>query len=187
MKHIFIKILKILHSLNKLVIPSVTKWSRGISFPQLEVCDPSAHQLSGFGRDDKIAKLYKNKCLNSQGNALITLVFFTVIAITIITASALVLSANLLSTSSVEQGTQAYYNAESGAENGMLSILRNPQITGTQTMTFDNGTASVNINPTPDVIISTGTSGKSTRTVKVITSHDPDGIHITSWQEVPNP
>lgn len=136
----------------------------------------------------------KNIYIKQKGNALITLIFFTVIAVTVITSTALILSANILSTNSVEQGTQSYYAAESGAENAMLTILRNPPITitGAPTMPVGNGYIKVEIIQDPiitpgKIITSTGTSGTSTRTIQVKTTSDTTGIHITSWKEVASP
>lgn len=137
----------------------------------------------------------KNKYFTQNGNALITLVFFTVIAVTVITSTALVLSANMLSTNSVEQGTASYYAAESGVENGMLDVLRNPPITitGGPTMPVGKGYVKTDIIPDPTdpagkIIKSTGTTGTSTRTIEVKTTRNVNGvITVTSWKEVANP
>lgn len=135
--------------------------------------------------------LHKNtNLLNQNGNALITLLFFIVIAVTVISSTALVLSANMLSTHSVEQGTEAYYAAESGAENGILDVLRNPPITISvaQTMPIGNGHADITISDTivgtSKKIISTGTSGTSTRKIEVDLKNESSGINVTSWKEI---
>lgn len=132
--------------------------------------------------------LKNNNLLNENGNALITLLFFIVIAVTVISSTALVLSANMLSTHSVEQGTEAYYAAESGAENGMLDVLRNPLITITvaQHMSVGNGHADITIsdNGTKKQITSTGTSGTSVRKIQVELKNESTGFKITSWKEI---
>src|SRR5437879_2153208 len=90
--------------------------------------------------------IFNNKTYNSQnGQALITLVFFMVIGITIISAATLVLSTNVSSAGAAEQGMMAYYAAESGAENGLLRLLRNPGYTG-ESISVVGGTVTIQAN-----------------------------------------
>ncbi len=121
---------------------------------------------------------------SQEGQALITLLFFMVIGITVITATALVLSAGILSSSTSEQGLIAYYAAESGAENGILHLLRNPSYSGDlPTLSFESGgNASVNISS--GVITSIGNYGSSIRKIQITTAESNGAFSITSWREI---
>jgi hypothetical protein len=120
---------------------------------------------------------------NQPGNALITLLFFMVIGITVITATALVLSANIAGVTTVEQGTDAYYAAESGAENGLLYLLRNTTYSGTLP-TFSVGTAQASVTITSGIITSTGTSGKSIKKIQIQTLDTNGALSVLSWKEI---
>lgn len=121
---------------------------------------------------------------NSQkGQALITLLFFMIIGVTIISSAALVISAGILSSSTSEQGLAAYYAAESGAEEGILYLLRNPAYSGTlPTLSVGSGQASVNINS--GTIISTGSYGAAVRKIQVQTTNTGGAFTVSSWKEI---
>src|SRR5258706_10355753 len=98
--------------------------------------------------NNKSQVLYLVSCIldfaaAQQGQALITLLFFMVMGITITSAAVVILVTNIRASSSVEQGLTAYYIAESGAEEGMLQILRNPLYAGSETISVDGGVATM--------------------------------------------
>src|SRR5690348_10136814 len=80
---------------------------------------------------------------SNAGQALVTLLFFMVMGVTITSAAVVILLANISASSKVEQGTTAYYIAESGAEEGMLQVLRNPLYAGSETISVDGGMATM--------------------------------------------
>lgn len=135
----------------------------------------------------------KNQKLQ-RGQALITLLFFTVIAITIITATVTMLFINNLSASTSEQGTVAYYLAESGAEDAYLRILRNPKLTvSNQVLTIATPSGTVNLSVTnsgtnpPFTIFATssGTVGKTVRKIQVKAVYNTNGtISVSPWKEI---
>jgi len=92
----------------------------------------------------------KNNFKKQTGQAMITLIFFTVIASTIIAAAVSVLFSNILSTSTAEAGLVAYYVAESGAEEGLLQLLRNPEyaesVSPTEIFEVGDGSATTQLN-----------------------------------------
>jgi len=118
-----------------------------------------------------------------QGQALITLIFFTVIAVTIITAAVSVLFANNLSTSNAEIGQEAYQAAESGVEDGLLKLLRDPAYSGPSYNIGTETTVSITggVNKT---ITSTGTAGGTTRKIEVQTEYNIGVTQINSWREI---
>ena len=68
--------------------------------------------------------------LNQKGQVFVTLLFFVIIGVTIISAETIVLFTNILSGSTEEQGANAYYVAESGIEEALLRLNRNPGYAG---------------------------------------------------------
>ena len=123
----------------------------------------------------------KNK---QSGQALITLLFFTIIAIMIAAVSISVISGGSLATGSIEQEESAYYIAESGAENAVLRLLRDPNYTG-ETLTIDGGSAQVVIaGNNPYIISSTGILGNIRRTIQVDVSYNNNVLSINSWNTI---
>ena len=61
-----------------------------------------------------------------KGQALIALLSFIIIAMTVISAAVIILITNILASGKVEQGTMAYSLAQSGGEDALLRLLRNP-------------------------------------------------------------
>ncbi len=127
-------------------------------------------------------KLIKNK----SGQALVTLLFISVIGVTVITAAAILIFQNIQSSSIVEQGTQAYYIAESGIEEGVLRMLRNPGYSGTspgQPLDVDGGSVVIST-ASGGIISATGTYHDTSRTIQVKTVYNNGELTISSWKEI---
>jgi len=130
-----------------------------------------------------------NQKYNNQGHALISLIFFAVISITISSAAIIIMATNSSSTSQLEQGTRAYSIAESGAENAILRLLRNPLYTGEELDETELGIvdASATIVVTGSdikTITATGEINNFRRTVEVILEYVGGELIISSWKEV---
>ncbi len=126
----------------------------------------------------------KQKFTNQGGQALITLLFFSIIGIMIASAAVLIISNGGISTNREQLGELAYYTAEAGAENAMVRTLRNPSYTG-ETLLLNNGTATIQITGTnPYSILSKGQVGNLKRTIQVDISYDNDILSILSWKEI---
>ena len=65
-----------------------------------------------------------------RGQALLTLLFFAIVGTTITSAAIVMILVNSLSGSKQQEGQIAYDIAQSGAENGLLRLIRNPTYTG---------------------------------------------------------
>ncbi len=115
------------------------------------------------------------------GHALITLLFFMVISLTTVTGVTIVVLNNASATSEAEQGTIAYYAAETGAENALLRLIRDPNYTG-ETLNIDGGSVVIQVNN--GTIISTATVYRSVRKVQVVTTNTNNQITVTSWKEI---
>lgn len=119
-----------------------------------------------------------------QGQALISLIIFTAIATTVITATVLLSVVNATSASTAELGAQAYGLAESGAENALIRILRDPNYTG-ETLTIGSGQATMTVAGTsPKTISSVGTLGAFQREIQVVVLLTNGVVSIQSWREV---
>lgn len=123
------------------------------------------------------------KIKSQSGQALITILFFMVLGMSIIAAASLILSNNMTSSNTAELGSVAYYAAESGAEEGILRLLRNPSFSGT-VPTYSVGPAQTSIVINSGTVISTGTYNNLTRKIQITTSYSNGVFSITSWKEI---
>lgn len=119
-----------------------------------------------------------------KGQALVSLLFFMVVAMSVSSAAVVVILVNSRSTTRVEQGSNARILAESGAENAILRLLRDPSYSG-ETLEVGDGTASITVTGSDTkTITSDGALGSFTRTVRVTTELTNGILNITSWQEI---
>lgn len=131
----------------------------------------------------------KNKKLNlkSSGQALVTLLFFVLIGMTVISAAAIFVYENTKSSSTTEQGVYAYYIAESGAEEALLRMLRDPNYSGTpagQPISVGLGNVEIQVSTASGLITTTGTYQNSIKKIEVQTVYNNNILTISSWREV---
>jgi hypothetical protein len=118
-----------------------------------------------------------------KGQALVILLVFMTVAITISTAAAMLLVGAQKTTTSLELSTAAYGVAESGMENALMQILRNPDYAG-ETLTVGDGIATISATGQGSVITSTGRVGNYVRTIRVNAGFVENILTISSWQEI---
>lgn len=120
-----------------------------------------------------------------KGQALISLLFFVLIIITVITATVIISVLNIRSASMLQEGVIAYYVAESGAENALLRVLRDPTYTGEANLPIGDGYASTQVTPgNPTTIISTGKINNFMRKIRVVANYTSGYYTVSSWQEI---
>ncbi len=126
------------------------------------------------------------KLIKSQsGQALVSLLLISLIGFTVIAASAIMVYGNTQAASIVEQGGYAYYVAESGTEEGLLRLLRNPNYSGTaEGQPLSVGSGSVVITVNNGLITATGTYQGSVRKIQAQTVYNNGIRTIISWKEV---
>ena len=127
---------------------------------------------------------YQNK-----GQALVSLLFFMAMGITITTATAIIVVVNIQGTSMLQEGTDAYYAAESGIEDSLMRFIRNPNYLG-ETLNLDANTkvtASITagMNNTY-TFTATGSASQATRTIQVTTVYNNNILTISQWKELNN-
>lgn len=125
------------------------------------------------------------KLLKSQ--AMITLVIFVAIGMIIISGAIVMIGVNTLAVSSTEKSLIVKQAAESGMENALLRLLRDPTYTG-ETLAADVNGYPTTITVTGDLInktvISTATSLTFQR--KIITKIDYTGnvMKVIHWEDI---
>lgn len=83
-----------------------------------------------------------------------------------------------------EQGSLTFSAAESGIENALLRLLRNPNYTG-ETVPIGNATVVIVVSGTnTKTIIAEGKIGKFSRKVQVIAQYSNNVFEIQSWKEL---
>jgi len=122
---------------------------------------------------------------SQAGQALVTLLVFTIVAITITSAAVVIILTNSVGTSKLEQGTNTYYSAESGAENALLRLLRDPNYAG-ETLPVGNASVIISVANTGSTytITSGATLGNFIRRVEVTATFVNNILTVTSWKEV---
>lgn len=116
-----------------------------------------------------------------KGQAVVALLFFMTISISIVTAMVIIVLNNVTAVSSLEQGNSAYYAAESGAQNALLRLIRDPSYSG-ETLTVDGGTVTIQV--ANGIATSTATVASSVRKVQVNTVYNNNIRTVTSWTEI---
>lgn len=127
----------------------------------------------------------KKKFIFNRGAALITLLFFTVIATTITGAAVVILLVNSLSGAKYQQGTIAYEIAQAGIENAKLRLLRDPDYNG-ETLPVGNGSTVITVtkNGVNYTILSQGTIGNFKRQIQMTASYSANLLIVGSTQEI---
>ena len=120
---------------------------------------------------------------DQSGQTLVTLLVFIVVA-TAVTSTAVAILINTTRSSSIlGESIKATQIADSGAENALLRLLRDPNYTG-ETLTVGEGTAIVSVTGSdPKTITSTGTIGNYKKTVQVIVTYN-NTMSVSSWNYV---
>lgn len=128
----------------------------------------------------------KKTLADSKGAALITLLFFTIIAMTITGAAVVILLVNSLSGFKFQQGTVAYEIAQSGVEEALIRFLRDPSYVGTtQPLTIGGGTVTIERSGTgPYIFLSTGKIGNFVRKIQVTVQYQNSVVTVLDKQEI---
>jgi hypothetical protein len=120
---------------------------------------------------------------NQDGQALVLLLFYVIIAMTLITTAVMLSVSNSLSSMQEEEGGHALEMAESGVENALIRLLRNADYTG-ETLTIDDGSVTVVVGGSGlKTITSVATKGVFTRGVVATAARQNGILTLLSWRE----
>lgn len=122
---------------------------------------------------------------SQRGQALVFLLVFMVISIIMTTMAVALVIINATAASQIEQGDMTLKLAESGAENALLRLVRDPTYTGTETFTLGSGSITATVSAgNPIIITSRGTQGQFARSASVSAIFVNTVLTVTNWQEV---
>ena len=122
--------------------------------------------------------------IKESGQALITLLFFVLISLTITSGAIIIIIINSLSVSKSQEGTLAYYIAESGVENAMLRLLRDPNYAG-ETLIIGESTVIITVTGSnPKTAVAVGQNGNFKRTIQVDMDYNNGYYIISNWKEI---
>ncbi len=126
------------------------------------------------------------KHLKQKGQALITLLVFMVMAVTITSAAVVTIVVNTQGSLKVQEGTTVLNAAESGAENALLRLLRDPNYAGETLSVGDSIVVITVAGTTTKTITSVATTADINfkRTVQVVAGYTNNILTVSSWQEV---
>jgi len=122
---------------------------------------------------------------NRPGQTLVMLLVFMAIAISTTTAATMLSISNAKSSLRLETSYEALSAAESGMEDALLQLLRDPSYNGGDTLQVGDGTATINVTGgNPLTITSIGSVGGYIRTVRVTGSFVGVIFNINSWTQI---
>jgi hypothetical protein len=119
------------------------------------------------------------------GQALVTLLFFILISLTITSGAIIIIIANSQSVSKFQEGDLSYYAAESGVENALLRLLRDPDYTG-ETLMIGSTTVIATVSGAvfPKTVTATGQNGNFIRKVQAQINYDGTHYTFSNWKEL---
>jgi hypothetical protein len=122
---------------------------------------------------------------NQSGQTLIALLIFMILAITITATAAAITIINTQGNSSYVNGQAALGNAETGIENALLRLERDPSYGG-ETIALSPGSVTVTVTgSSPKTITAVGLAGSFKRTVIATATSSGGIITMTTWSETP--
>lgn len=119
-----------------------------------------------------------------KGQALTSLLIIMFIGLSVISTFTGVLNNDLTSTTNILEANDAQVIAESGVEDALLQILRNPIYNGGTLPFTDIGFASISIASTnPFIFTSRGIVGQHQKSIRVTINNNNGIVTVTSWKE----
>jgi hypothetical protein len=127
---------------------------------------------------------YKKNNIFERGQTLVTLVVFVAIALAVTSAATTILLNTMEEGTKHSDGLLALNIAESGAENGLLRLVRNPNYTG-ETLSVGDGNAVISVVPgNPTTITSIGKVRNNVKKIQLGIVYNIGIINIVSWKEI---
>lgn len=126
---------------------------------------------------------FKDKGLR-HGQTLVLLLVLMTTGVVITSAAVMIIIANSQAASKFSSGEAAYSVAESGAENAILRLIRNPNYTG-EILTVGGGEATIIVSgSTTKTIVSEGVVGNFRRKVQIVGTYVNNIFTPSSWDEI---
>ena len=121
---------------------------------------------------------------NIKGQALVSLLVFMIVSITVTSAAVAVILVTNAQSSKFELAELVHNLADSGIENALIQLLRNPAYTG-ETMTTIDGSVQISVTGTnPLTITSRAQSATFEKTAVAVVDLSDNQLTVLSWDEV---
>ena len=118
-----------------------------------------------------------------KGQALITFLFFTIIAMAVVSAAVVTVLLNSLGNAAVQDGQAARALAETGMDNALLRLIREPAYSS-ETYSVSGNTVQTTVTGSgPYTVVTKGTVGSYTHTVTATATYSAGMFTVLSWQE----
>ncbi len=125
------------------------------------------------------------KKLNNEGQTLIALTIYMVVAMIITLGAVAVTIINIRANTSYTSGELALQYANDGVENALIRLERDSSYTG-ETMSISSGSATITVSgTTTKTIVSVGAIGNFNRTITATATNSSNLYTVTSWVETP--
>lgn len=129
-------------------------------------------------------KKFKANNLLKRGQAMVLLIVIMVAGVIITSAAVMYVITNSRAASNLQIGEEAYGIAESGAENAILRLVRNPNYAG-ETLTVGAGTATITVSGAgTKTIVTEGVSGNFRRKIQVTGTYVNNIFTASTWAEI---
>ena len=120
-----------------------------------------------------------------KGNVSIMLVLIVIMLSVITTAAVAIAISTTRDTTTLTLGERALTVADSGAENAILQLLRDPAYTGELDLPIGFGSATITVTGSlPYTITSVGEVGSMVRRVEVEVNTVGGELTVTRWREI---
>ena len=117
---------------------------------------------------------------------MVTVLYVVVIGLVVTTAAVFVLISNSSTVSLETQGLLARSAAESGVENALLRLIRDPFYTGETMQIDEDRTSTITVSGTsPQTITATGTFATLVRRIQVTLVYTNGIRTILTWKDLP--
>ena len=129
-------------------------------------------------------KKYITILRRQEGQTLVTLLVFSVMAISVAAASVAIMINTSRATHITESQVRVMGAAESGVENAIIRLIRNPSYAG-ETLTLDDNTITITVSGTDTKTIqATANNGLFQHTIQATASYVDNRLTVTSWNTV---
>lgn len=119
-----------------------------------------------------------------EGQTLVTLLVFSVMAISVAATAVAIMINTSRATHITESRTVTMSAAESGIENAILRLIRDPSYTG-ENLTLDDNAITITVSGTDTKIItSTADNGLFRHTIQATATYIDNRLTVTSWNTV---
>lgn len=119
-----------------------------------------------------------------KGQSMVLLMFIVVTLVAISSAAIMMSIVNSGSVTAFENGLETSEYADSGAENALLRLIRDPFYTG-ESYSINGGDIQITVTGQNQKTIQVEASvGQSTKIVEVLADYTDNILSVTSWREI---